>query len=60
MIEFFTRHSRLNEFLYKYGQTIFEMLVRIETKLKENDWDRYELYETELNEMFDYTQKFIS
>ena len=61
IIEFFTRNLRSkNELMHKYGETLFEMLVRIESKLKQEDWTKYEFYEAEINEIFEYINKFIS
>ena len=53
IIEFLTRNLGSNELMYKHGEITFEMLVKIEHNLKQNDWDKYVIYETEINEIFD-------
>ena len=39
------------------GQISYEMLVLIETQLRE-DWPTYELYESEINDIFDSINEF--
>lgn len=52
IIDFWIRNFPSNELMLKYGETIFEMLVQIEAKLQE-DRPKYELYESELNDLFE-------
>jgi hypothetical protein len=56
LIEFFVRNFYFSSII-KNEEIIYEMLVLIETKLRE-DWCTFELYESEINDIFETINEF--